>query len=234
LASLPVDVWLRISPHIRHALLIPGQSLHGPGESVERVYFPNSGLVSLVMDSRDGSQVEVGVIGREGIVGALPALCGQATLGHAMVQIAGNACWIPATALREEFRRGGSLQDWLMRYIQVMTAQASQCALCNRLHTVEERLCRWLLMVRDRIGNDEIDITHEFIAHMLGARRSGVTVALGVLQQAGLIDLTRAHIMILNGEGLESNTCECYGLLRSQFATLNDGNVMAGKPIGVA
>jgi CRP-like cAMP-binding protein len=225
LANLPQDVWNRVSPHIRHALLIPGQSLYGAGELAERVYFPNSGLVSLVMDSSEGSQVEVGVVGREGIVGVLAALSGQPSFGHALVQIAGNACWVPAALLRDEFRCGGALQDWLLRYIQVLNVQAAQCALCNRLHTVEERLSRWLLIVHDRIATNEIDITHEFIAQMLGARRSGVTVALGALQQAGFIDLARGHVVITDEQGLTKNTCECYSALRAQFETLkhNDG-----------
>ncbi|MDF2439846.1 MAG: hypothetical protein JWN98_830 [Abditibacteriota bacterium] len=225
LATLSAEEWERLSPYVGRTLLIEGQNLYHAGQAIERIYFPNTGLVSMVVNARDGSQVEVGVAGREGLAGDLSLLTGSNAMLRAIVQTAGTACWLPATVVREEFRRGGSFQQHLLQYFQVLTAQSAQCALCNRLHTVEERLSRWLLVIRDRLETDEIDITHEFIAHMLGTRRSGVTVALGVLQQAGLIDITRGHIAIRDVRKLAGSACECYGIISKQFETLNANTI---------
>lgn len=220
MAALTGEEWERLSPYLGRTLLIEGQNLFHGGQAIERVYFPNTGLVSMVVNARDGSQVEVGVAGREGLVGDMSLLSGGTTLLRGIVQAAGTACWLPVAVVREEFRRGGPFQQHLLESLQVLTAQAAQCALCNRLHTVEERLSRWLMVISDRLETDEIDITHEFIAQMLGTRRSGVTVALGVLQQAGLIDITRGHITICDTQQLSGSACECYGILKKQFDTL--------------
>jgi CRP-like cAMP-binding protein len=220
LAALPRAVWERLAPHVRHALLIPGQALVEADSLAGRVYFPNSGLISLAMTSADGAQVEIGMIGREGTTGTLDTLMGSAPTARALVQIAGNACWLPLATLRSEFNSDADLRFWLLRYWEVLGVQTAQSALCNRLHTVEERLARWLLLVRDRIASDEIEITHEFIAHTLGARRSGVTVALGTLQQAGLIDCTRGKITVLNAEQLAASSCECYVVVHERFRQL--------------
>lgn len=217
LASLPRSSWERLAPNVRHALLIPGQVLADSGQPATRVYFPNSGLISMAMISSDGSQVEVGMTGREGTTATLESMTGARPLTRALVQIAGNACWIPLETLRSEFHSDPVLRDCLLRYWCVVSSQAAHSALCNRLHSVDERLCRWLILVRDRIQNDEIEITHEFIAHALGARRSGVTVALGTLQQAGHIDCTRGKVTILDSEGLRSSACDCCATLTEQF-----------------
>ena len=221
LATLPADVWLRVAPHIGHALLIQGRALHEAGKPVEQVYFPNGGLISLVVDSRTGARVETGLVGREGMTGAFEALNDVAMSYRAIVQIAGTACWLPADVLRAEFRRGGEFQDWMLRYLQWMNAQAAQGVLCNRLHSVEERLARWLLMVRDRMANDEVPITHEAIAHMLGTRRSSVTVALGNFEHEGYLHCARGRLEILNAHGLQGSACECYAALHAHGALLH-------------
>lgn len=197
-----------------------GRTLYESGDILERVYFPISGLVSLVLISEEGTQVEAGVVGREGVVGGSAVLANAAPLSRAMIQIEGRGFWMSAPNFRDEFRRGGALQGLMLRYGQVMIAQTSQAALCNRIHTVEERLSRWLLTIRDRISSDELNITQEFIAHMLGTRRSGVTVAAGVLRQSGFIQYTRGHITIIDDKGLEGCACECYHILRREFDAL--------------
>jgi CRP-like cAMP-binding protein len=220
LAALPRPTWTRLAPLVRHALLIPGQPLPEADSPTGRVYFPNSGLVSLTMASREGMQVEVGMIGREGTTGTVEMLFGSAPRPWALVQIAGNACWLPLSDLRAAFNSDADLRSWLVRYWATLGAQTAQNSLCNRLHSVEERLARWLLLARDRIGCDEIEITHEFIAHILGARRSGVTVALGALQQAGLIDCARGRITIRHAGQLASSSCECYAAVQGHFRQL--------------
>ena len=221
LAMLPADVWLRVAPHIGHALLIQGRALYEAGKTAEQVYFPNGGLISLVVDSRSGARVETGLVGREGMTGVFEALNGVPVMHRAIVQIAGTACWLPSEVMRAEFRRSGEFQDWMLRYLQWMHAQAAQCALCNRLHSVEERLARWLLMVRDRMVNDEVPITHEAIAHMLGTRRSSVTVALGSFEQAGFLHCARGRLEIIDAHGLQGSACECYAALHACGALLH-------------
>jgi CRP-like cAMP-binding protein len=220
LATLPGDIWLRLAPHLGHQLLIQGRPVVEPGKTVDRVYFPNSGLISLVLDSKVGARVETGLVGREGLLGLPEALNNTPSMTRFMVQIAGTACWLPAPLVRAEFRRGGEFQDWLLRYMQWQTAQAVQCALCNRLHSVEERLARWLLCVCDRLGQDEVSVTHEAIAHMLGTRRSSVTVALGNFEQAGVLHCARGRLEVLDVEALKNTSCECHTALTAQREAL--------------
>jgi CRP-like cAMP-binding protein len=174
-------------------------------------------MISLVVDTQDGSQVEVGVTGREGIVGGLSTLSSESSFHRAVVQISGNGFRLPVEAFVDEYKRGGVLQQLVQQYSHLLVVQASQAALCNRLHTVEERLSRWLLTTSNRIQSENLELTHEFISHMLGVRRSGVTVALGMLQQAGVIDTTRGCITILDCAKLESCACECHQIVRQQF-----------------
>ena len=221
LQSVPESLWSRLSPHLGHALMIQGQLLLDTSQCVDRIYFPNGGLVSLVVGEGEGSQVEVGVIGREGVVGAPALLSLQRTFTRAMVQVPHTCSWLPVEVLAQEFTHDRELQSLLLRHVEVLLAQASQSALCNRLHSVEERLCRWLLTIRDRIQSDEIEITHEYIGHMLGTRRSSVSIALGALQRAGFVEVGRGRITLLNVEGIGECACECYKVLRDQFATLD-------------
>lgn len=220
LQSLPVDVWRRLEPQMQRTLLFQGQILHEAGSSVGRVYFPNSGMVSLVLGSASGEQVEVAMAGREGAVGALEMLSDLPATETAVVQVPGTALWLPASVVHDEFRRSGAFHEWMLRFWSSLMAQKSQAALCNRLHSVEERLCRWLLGLRDRVESDEIEITHGSIAQMLGARRSGVTVALGTLGAQGLLNTGRGHILLLDIEGLRANSCSCHTTLSRSMAAL--------------
>jgi CRP-like cAMP-binding protein len=222
LSALSQEAWDRLSTHMRRISLEQSNVLHESGDDVDYVYFIESGMISVVTDSADGAQVEVGVIGNEGIVGALAALGNQASFHRTIVQIPGKAMKLSASLLREECARNAALRELLHNHFYVQMAQASQSALCNRTHTVEERLSRWLLTVRDRAQSNELDLTHEFIAHMLGARRSGVTVALGILQQSGMVDVSRGHISLVNTERLQSCACDCYATIREQFELLEE------------
>ena len=216
LRTVPDVDWARFSSRLNSAVLRPGQTLYAPGQDIERVYFPNSGLISLLAET-EAESVEVAVVGNEGVVGALAALNGEPSNMRALVQAPGTALWFSASDLREEYARGGAFGRWVLRYFGYLLAHSSQCALCNRLHTVEERLARWLLQCSDRLDSQELSITHEFISQMLGTRRSGVTVGLGVLSKAGLLDLSRGHIVIADPHGLEQTACRCYTALRPSY-----------------
>jgi CRP-like cAMP-binding protein len=219
LAGLSDNDRERLAPHLRRVLLHQNDTLHESGAAIDHVYFVEAGMISLVVAASDGSQVEAAVVGQEGVVGGACVLGNQFSFHRAVVQIPGNAYRLPAAVLQEECRSNRVLQHLLHRQLYLLMAQASQAALCNRVHTIEERLSRWLLTIRDRIGSNELALTHEFIAHMLGVRRTGVTVSMGILQQAGLIDYTRGHIMLCDPEKLESCACECYSGVREQFKT---------------
>lgn len=213
LGALPVSDWERIAPQLRHALLIAGQTIQTAGAPVERVYFPNAGMISIIAEA-SGAAIEVGAVGRESLLGAIPDIEAGAAFARATVQIPGNALWLPPAVLYEEFRRGGAMQELLIRHMGALWQQAARIALCNRLHSVDERLSRWLLCVRDRTDSESVSVTHDSIAKLLGTRRSGVTVALGAFADAGLLDTSRGNITVLDSPGLEARTCECYRLLK--------------------
>jgi CRP-like cAMP-binding protein len=217
LAALPQDVWQRLEPQMKRVLLHQNDVIQESGAAVRYVYFIESGMISLVVDTQDGSQVEVGVTGREGIVGGFCTLSNEPSFHRGVVQISGNGFRLPVEVYLEEYKRGGVLQQLVHQYSHLVMVQASQAALCNRLHTVEERLSRWLLTSRNRVGSDSLELTHEFISHMLGVRRSGVTVALGLLQQASVLDTTRGCVSIRDTAKLESCACECHSIIRSEF-----------------
>jgi CRP-like cAMP-binding protein len=216
LGALGPDAQERLMPHLRHIELVQGKVLQESNTPTEHLYFVESGMISLVVDAPDGTQIEIGVTAHEGVVGALCLLDNQPALHRAMVQVPGRGYELPKDVLEEECRRNPAWRNLLLHYVYVIFAQSSRSALCNRTHTVEERLSRWLLTVRDRIQSDRLPLTDEFVAHMLGVRRSSVTVALGVLQQAGLIDNTRGDIVIID-QKLERTTCECYRIVRDKF-----------------
>ena len=217
LAGLPDCEYERIAPQLRPLRLNPGEILLCPGAVVNRVYFVDSGIISCVLTSNEGADVEVGLVGHEGAASALGGLVGGKSLTQIMAQSSGSARFLTAEQLRIEFAHGGVFQQRLLKHINSFTDQTSQVALCNRLHSVEERLARWLLMVQDRVENDQLKLTQEFMANMLGSRRAGVTIAAGILKKAGLVDYTRGEITILDREGLENAACECYDILREQF-----------------
>lgn len=214
LAALPEGEYLHLVPHLEFATLKFKQVLYEPNVPIRFGYFPNSGMICLIAIMRDGASVEVGVIGNEGFVGT-PILLGvKSTPNRVLVQIAGGAFRIKAEALRAILPRTPRLELMLRRFIHAQAFQIAQSAACNRLHQVEGRLARWLLMTRDRVGSDLLPLTHEFLAEMLGARRSTVTVAAGALQRAGLIEYSRGRVRTLDRTGLEKSACECYQITK--------------------
>jgi CRP-like cAMP-binding protein len=211
LAALPRGAYLRLLPQLESISLPLGASLYNSGESIGHVYFPEDALISLVTHMRDGATVEVGLIGRDGMVG-IPVLLGDdIAFEAAVVQIAGSALRMPTAAFKEAIKRGGNpLLTRLLLYTRVLMKQVAQTAACNGRHTAEKRLARWLLMCHDRTGSDELALTQDFISDMLGIRRDGVSNAAIGLQQEGFISYSRGRVTILKREGLEAFTCECY------------------------
>ena len=220
LAALPTNEYQRLVPHLELVKLSIHQVLYEPNEPITHVYFPHQALVSLVTSMEDGSTIEVGLIGSEGMVGIPVILGGNMANNRAYVQVAGGAMRMNANILKTEFNRGGPLQTLLLRYCQALLTQVSQSAACNRFHTIEKRLARWMLLVQDSVGSDEFPLTQEFIAQMLGTRRSGVTEAAGTLQKAGMLRYTRGRITIVNREALEATACECYRVISDEFTRL--------------
>ena len=220
LAGLPEDECTRMAPLLKPVLTHLGDSLWEVGQATEWVFFPKQGVISLVLTSAAGVDVEVGMVGREGIVGSVEVLGQGRALIRAQVQMAGSGWRMDANAFRAEFARGGTLQSVVLSFHAALAFQSAQSALCNRLHTVEQRLARWLLMASDRAGTREMQLTHEFIATMLGTRRAGVTVAAGMLREAGLISYSRGLVSILNWAGMEKTACECYEAIKRNFDSL--------------
>ena len=220
LCSLPTADCERLLPHLQPVTFLLGQIVYEPGERINYCYFPTNSVVSLLYTMRDGSTAEMGLVGNEGVLGVPLFLGGDSTCSRALVPIGGDAFRLPAKLLREEFAHPGPLQHLLLRYTQALITQISQTAVCNRLHSVEQRLCRWLLLCHDRKNRSDLLMTQELIANMLGGRRESVTVAAGHLQDAGLIHYCRGHIFILDRNGLESNACECYRVVEDEFDRL--------------
>ena len=218
LAALPKAEIERFSRHLSPVKLsLREQLLDG---HAKYAYFPEEGLASVVLTLEDGSTVEVGVIGVDGVVG-LPVLLGAATMpGQTFIQVEGSGYRIDAGKLKECFERPGHLRKHLQKYVLANLVQSAQNAACNRLHSISERLARWLLTCHDRIQSDHMPLTHEFLGQMLGAPRTTVTLAAGVLHEAGLIDYSRGHITIKDRAGLERIACECYGIVRDEFRRL--------------
>jgi CRP-like cAMP-binding protein len=210
LCALPPAECERLLPDLQPVTFSLGQILCEPGDRSNYCYFPTDAIVALLYTMQDGSTAEMGLVGNEGVLGVAVFLGGESTCSRALVAVAGDAFRLPTKQVQEEFAHGGPLQHLLLRYTQALITQVSQTAVCNRLHSVEQRLCRWLLLCQDRKNCSELLMTQELIANMLGGRRESVTVAAGRLQDAGLIDYSRGHIRILDRKGLESNACECY------------------------
>jgi CRP-like cAMP-binding protein len=194
-------------------MLPKGAVLYEPDENIEHVYFLNNALVSILSTSAEGATVEIGLVGQEGMVG-VPAILGGVTPYRAVVQMGGDAFRIRGQRLCEEFQRNPFLRDLLLKYTNAFIIQIAQSSICNCYHTLQERLCRWLLVARDAVRSDVLILTHDVIARLLGTRRASVTVAAGLLQRAGLIRISRGQITILDAAGLEAMSCECYSILQ--------------------
>lgn len=210
LASLTAEERLRLRPSLQAVTFNIGDVLYEAGGRIDYLYFPTTCVVSWLYTTQDGSTIEIALVGRDGVVGASYLLGASAAVHRAVVPIGGSALKVPARVIQGEFARGGSLQRTMLRYTHSLITQIAQTAVCNRLHSIEQRLCRWLLLCHDRVNHSEILMTQEYIANMLGGRRESVTVAAGRLQDAGLIHYSRGHIKILNRKGLETIVCECY------------------------
>lgn len=220
LASLPALEIQRLAPHLSEVKLSVNQTLHDAGSKIDTIYFPEDGICSLVAEMESGSTIEVGIIGRDGFVGTAAVLDTGRAANRAYMQIPGHGFSIKAKVLREQSEESPELRSKLLRGIQALLVQTAQTAACNRVHELEERLARWLLMCHDRIQSNHLAITHEFLGMMLGTRRTSVTVAAGMLQKAGLIAYTRGHVTIENREGLKDAACECYQVVQDEYLRL--------------
>jgi len=214
LAAVPRETYRRLAARLEPVVLTFGEILYEPGDAIGHVYFPGASLVSLLTLADGHLALEVGLIGREGMVGVPLMLGHPVSPVRALVQAGGTAMRMAATDFFREFRLSVPLQDELYRYTHALMAQISQTAACNRFHVVERRLARWLLMTQDRVKSDQFRMTHEFLAHMLGVRRVGVTNAARRLQQRKLIDYRRGNITVLDRDGLEAAACDCYEAVR--------------------
>jgi len=216
LAALPAADLLRLLPHLERVPLALGEVIYESGGEQAHVYFPASGIVSLLYVMKDGAAAEIAVVGNEGMVGIALFMGGDTTPSRAVVQSAGIAWRCTPAMIKAEFARGGALQRLLLRYTQALITQMTQTAVCNRHHLLEQQLCRWLLLSLDRLPSRELVMTQQLIANMLGVRREGVTEAAGKLQAAGLIDYSRGRISVLDRAGLEKRACECYAVVRDE------------------
>lgn len=220
LAALPPDEYDRLLPQLQEISFSLGEVVYEFGGQLEYVYFPTTSIVSLLYTMENGTSAEMGLTGNDGVVGIALFMGGGTMPNRAVVQSAGEAIRMKAKLLQDEFARGGNFQQLLLRYTQALITQISQTAVCNRLHSVEQQLCRWLLLSHDRIKTDELIMTQELIADMLGVRREGVTVAAGRLQDSGAISYVRGRIKILDRQKMEDTVCECYLVVKNEFDRL--------------
>jgi CRP-like cAMP-binding protein len=225
LAALSAADFERVKPGLRLVPLDLGQVLYESGSRQRAVYFPTTSIVSLLYMMEDGASAEIAVVGNEGIIGVSLFMGGETTTNRAVVQSAGHAYRLPGKVLKEEFTRAGAMQHLLLRYTQALLTQMAQTAVCNRHHSLDQQLCRWLLLSLDRLDGNELVMTKELIANMLGVRREGVTEAAGNLQRAGLIKYNRGHIIVHDRAGLETRTCECYAVVKEEFDRLLPGSI---------
>jgi|SRR5579859_6887341 len=227
LAALPAADYHRLLPHLEPVFLPLGWSVYEAGGKMDHVFFVTEGIVSLLYVMENGASAEIAITGSEGLIGISLFMGGESTPSRAVVQSAGQAYKLPAKLLKQEFERGGELQHLLLRYTQALITQMAQTAVCNRHHTVEQQLCRWLLLSIDRLPTNELRMTQELIANMLGVRREGVTEAAGHLQNAGIISYQRGHITVLDRPKLEERVCECYAVVKRESDRLLLGKLAA-------
>ena len=220
LAALPEADFVRLQPSLELVPMPLGHILYESGNHLQHVYFPTNCIVSLLYVMEDGHSAEIAVVGNEGIVGVALFMGGETTPNRGIVQSAGEAYRLPGKLIKSEFLQAGSLQRLLLRYTQALLTQMAQTAACNRHHSVDQQLCRWLLLSLDRLSTDELVMTQELIANMLGVRREGVTESAGKLQKLGLIHYSRGRIRVLDRPGLEHQACECYRVVKREFDRL--------------
>ena len=220
LAVLDESEWARVAPHLVPVDMSLGQVIYEPGYRLSHVYFPATSIVSLLYVLENGASAEIAVVGNEGLIGIALFMGGETTSGRAVVQSAGRAYRLDAGVLKEEFHRAGAVQRLLLRYTQALITQMAQTAVCNRHHSIDQQLCRWLLLSIDRLPSNELTMTQELIANMLGVRRAGVTEAAVKLQDAGLIRYSHGRIEVLDRAGLEKRACECYRVVRRECERL--------------
>ena len=220
IAALPDDEFIRLRSTLEPLSLSLGEVIYESGEQLEYIYFPTTAIISLLYIMENGSTAEIGMAGNDGLVGIALYMGGSTTPSRAIVQSAGDAFRMPSKALNDEFSLGGVFQKVLLRYTQSLMTQISQTAVCNRLHSVEQQLCRWLLINHDLLRTNKLIMTHDLIANMLGVRREGVSIAAGHLQEKGLIKYVRGTITMLDREALERAACECYRVVRDEYDRL--------------
>src|SRR3569623_2088420 len=231
-AALPAAEFDRLSPHLEWVTMPLGEVLYESGGQIQLVYFPTTSIVSLLYVLEDGASAEIAVVGNEGILGISLFMGGDSTPSRAVVQSAGHGYRLKAELLKQEFNRAGPVLRLLLRYTQALITQMTQTAVCNRHHSIEQQLCRWLLLSLDRLSSDSLTMTQELIANMLGVRREGVTEAAGNLQRAGLIRYSRGRIEVLDRAGLEKTVCECYAVVKKEYDRLL-ADIPRGDPFHV-
>ncbi len=220
LAALPAAEFERLAPHLELVPMLLGETLYEPGGQLQHVYFPTTAIVSLLYTMESGASAEIAGVGNEGILGISLFMGGDTTPSSAVVQSAGHGYRLKAELLKDEFRRFGPTMQLLLRYTQALVTQMFQTAACYRHHSIEQQLCRWLLLTLDRLPSNELIVTQELIASALGVRREGITEAAGNLQRAGFIRYRRGHIAVLERSGLEAHACECYAVVKKELGRL--------------
>jgi CRP-like cAMP-binding protein len=220
LAALPHDQWQRWLPNLEHVDMPLGQVLYEPGSTLTHVYFPTTAIVSLLYVMQNGESAEIAVVGNEGVVGVSLFMGGESTSSRALVQSAGDGFRLTAQLMKEEFYRGGPVLRLLLRYTQALITQMVQTAACNRHHSLDQQLCRWLLLSLDRLQGTEMVMTQQLIANMMGVPREGATEGALKLHNAGLIDYRGGRIQVLDRKGLEKRTCECYTVVKKEYDRL--------------
>ncbi len=220
LSAIPEEEYAHLLPNLELVTMPLGAVLYESGSELHHVYFPTTAIVSLLYVMLDGASAEIAVVGKEGVLGVALFMGGETMPNRAVVQSAGHAYRLKGQLLKHEFNRAGELQHLLLRYTQALLTQMAQTAVCNRHHSLDQQLCRWLLLSLERLPSNELVMTQELIGNMLGVRREGVTEAAGNLQKAGLIKYQRGHITVLDLAGLEARACECYGVVKKEFDRL--------------
>ncbi len=220
LAALPADEFVRVQSKLEPITLRLGQVLYESGDIMDYAYFPTTTIISMLCILENGTTIEIGVVGKDGLVGNALFMGGDAATNRAVIQCSGEAFRLKSKDLKSEFALDGKFQKMLLRYTQALMTQISQTAVCNRLHTVEQQLCRWLLFIHDRLNSDELMVTHEQISNMLGVRREGITLSTQKLAKRNLIINMRGTIRIIDRQGLEGAVCECYEVVNKEYTRL--------------